>query len=205
MSPSPNPERDSDPPHVLLFTGHRIDDPGRPVPRFPADKANIARTEIGATIDDALARHGRNIVGIAGAASGGDILFHEECHARGVKTTIYLALPADDYEAQSVSSSGPQWTDAYRDLLRKTRTLQLQDADSLALPSNADDYNVWQLTNLWMLHDALAHGTAHMTLIALWNGDAGDGPGGTADMVQQVERRGGKVVRLGRDTIFQSK
>jgi hypothetical protein len=197
-----SPESDDDPPHVMLFTGHRVDDPGRTPPRFPADKVNVARAEIGAAIDEAIARYGNHIVGIAGAASGGDILFHEECHARGITTTIYLALPADQYETESVSSAGPEWTRAYRELLKNTRTLQLHDVDLPAFVSGANDYNIWQRTNLWMLHDALAHGPEHMTLIALWNGQPGDGPGGTEDMVQQVEQSGGHVVRLGRDSIF---
>jgi hypothetical protein len=35
-----------------------------------------------------------------------------------------------------------------------------------------------------------------LTLIALWDGNSGDGPGGTADLVEQVIARGCKVVIL---------
>ena len=38
-----------------------------------------------------------------------------------------------------------------------------------------------------MLHNAIAVAGRNITLIALWNGEGGDGPGGTQDMVQQVE------------------
>ena len=55
---------------------------------------------------------------------------------------------------------------------------------------------------LWMLHNALANGCNHVTLIALWNGKASDGPGGIADMVDQIQRRGGEVVRLGLASVF---
>jgi hypothetical protein len=192
------------PPHVLLFTGHRVDDPGRAVPRFPPDKVDVARAEIRSAINDAIARHGSYLIGISGAASGGDILFHQECRAREVGTTAFLALPEADYAARSVSSAGPEWTKEYYDLLKTIPHRELQPSEDLPkwLAFRAGDYTVWQRNNLWMLHNALANGSSRVTLLALWNGKAGDGPGGTADMVDQVLRRGGEVVPLGRGTIF---
>jgi hypothetical protein len=62
---------------TILFTGHQVDAPGRKEPRFPADKEPIARAAIREAVEREPARHGKAI-GIAGAASGGDILFHEE-------------------------------------------------------------------------------------------------------------------------------
>lgn len=193
----------TDPPHVLLFTGHRVDDPDRETPRFPADKVDVARGEIGSAIDDAIARHGTHVVGIGGAASGGDILFHEQCRTRGIRSTIFLALPETEYALASVNSAGGDWPRRYRTLIASTQTRVLQT--SVELPSwipQREDYDVWQRANLWMLHNALAIGGGRVTLIALWNGQEGDGPGGTADMVQKIEARGGDVVRLGIGTIF---
>jgi len=197
------PRSGADPPHVLLFTGHRVDDPGRDTPRFPPDKVGAARAEIGAAIDDAIVRHGKHLAGISGAASGGDILFHEECQARGIPTTVYLALPENEYAARSVSSAGPQWTRKFHDLLEKTPFRILQPSEDLPQwLAHRPGYTVWQRNNQWMLHNALAAGGRRVTLIALWNGKAGDGPGGTADMVDQITRRGGEVVRIGAGTVF---
>src|SRR5215208_176678 len=67
------------PAHVLLFTGHRIDSPRRKKPRFPADKEGAARLAIKNVVEKELARVGGEVIGIAGGASGGDILFHEVC------------------------------------------------------------------------------------------------------------------------------
>src|SRR5207302_1139385 len=33
---TPEPQKSAGPDHVILFTGHRIDSPGRATPRFPA-------------------------------------------------------------------------------------------------------------------------------------------------------------------------
>ncbi len=200
---APEAQTGPNPPHVLLFTGHRVDDPGRPTPRFPPGKVDIARQEIRAAIDDAIARHGNRLIGISGAASGGDILFHQECHARALATTIFLALPASEYATKSVSSAGPEWTRQYYDLLGKTPKRELQTSEDLPKwLSYRTDYTVWQRNNLWMLHNALANGSSRVTLIALWNGKAGDGPGGTAHMVDEILRRGGEVVRIGMGTVF---
>ena len=47
-----------------------------------------------------------------------------------------------------------------------------------------------------MLHNALAISQDHLTLIALWNGATGDGPGGTEDMVARAKDRGARFVHL---------
>jgi hypothetical protein len=47
-----------------------------------------------------------------------------------------------------------------------------------------------------MLHNALAHGASHMTLLALWNGEGGDGPGGTEHLVGESRQRGARTIVL---------
>jgi hypothetical protein len=43
-----------------------------------------------------------------------------------------------------------------------------------------------------MLHSAFALGDP-VALIALWNREPGDGPGGTGDMVERAQERGARV------------
>ena len=54
-------------------------------------------------------------------------------------------------------------------------------------------YNIWMRNNLWELNDALVNGGMHVTLIALWDGKGGDGPGGTAHMIEEVRSRGARI------------
>src|SRR5262245_28648555 len=90
---------------VLLFTGHMIDAADREPPRFPSHKVPAARAAIGEAVQ--REQDGATTVGgIAGAASGGDILFHECCEAAGIPTGIYLALPRDQYLKSSVAPAG---------------------------------------------------------------------------------------------------
>jgi hypothetical protein len=53
-----------------------------------------------------------------------------------------------------------------------------------------------QRSNRWMLNNALVYGARKVTLLALWNGEGGDGPGGTQDMVETARARGAKVAIL---------
>jgi hypothetical protein len=62
---------------VLLFTGHRIDSPNRAKPRFPAEKESVAREAIRTAVAQEKDLTSGAIVGIAGGANGGDILFLE--------------------------------------------------------------------------------------------------------------------------------
>jgi hypothetical protein len=64
------------------------------------------------------------------------------------------------------------------------------------------NYSIWQRDNLWMLYNALAAGGDNVTLIALWNGEAGDGSGGTADLVDKAGDRGAKPIVLKTKDLF---
>jgi hypothetical protein len=65
-----------------------------------------------------------------------------------------------------------------------------------------DDYTIWQRNNLWMLYNAMACGSSYATLIALWDGKAEDGPGGTQDMVNKAEESAARTVILRTQEVF---
>ena len=178
---------------VILFTGHRVDAPGRAEPRFPPDREEMAREWIRAAVAAELERAaGAEILGITGGASGGDILFHEVCADLGIPTHMYLALPQPDYIASSVEDGGPDWVRRFEDLQATTDPRIMHDEVLPEWLRAETEYNVWQRSNLWMLHAAFAE-SDHVTLIALWNHALGDGPGGTEDMVQRARERGALV------------
>jgi hypothetical protein len=53
-----------------------------------------------------------------------------------------------------------------------------------------------------MLYNALVEGGAHVTVIALWNREEGDGLGGTTDLVAKAQQRGAKTIILTTREIF---
>lgn len=190
------------PARVLLFTGHMVDAPDRPAERarFPrtAKAEQTARRLIESAVRAEAEHAGGALLGVAGGASGGDILFHEVCEALGVPTQLFLALPRDQFQAKSVHDAGPGWVERYGRLCERMVPHVLQDAE--ALPNwlaDKRDYDVWQRSNLWMMFSALATGARQRTLIALYNPDSeSDGPGGTKHLVGEARRWGFKSVAL---------
>jgi len=185
-------------PRVLVFAGHRIDVPGRAQPRFPPEGEGTAA----AMIRDAITAEKRlagaqPLEGIAGGASGGDILFHEICAELAIPTRLHLALPKEDFAVASVMDAGPDWMERYRTLCERLEIQVLAHSKELpAWLAAREDYSIWERNNRWILHTALSRADTDITLLVLWDGKGGDGPGGTRDMVKLAESRGVRVVRL---------
>ena len=186
-----------EPRQVFLFSGHRVDAPGRAQPRFPAAMVPRAAAAIAQALDALDARAGD--LALAQGAAGGDLLVAEACEARGVRVQLLLPLPEAEFIAQSVlgCDGDEDWRARYAGLRARLRDAPRVMPDALgappallALPAHG---NAVERFNLWLLCSALAHGIDKVRFICLWDGGGGDGPGGTAHMVHEVKRRTGRV------------
>ena len=178
--------------HALLFTGHMIDRTDRKRPRFPAWAEGRARAAILASVAAIVFARPGLTVGLAAAASGGDLLFHEVCAELGIPTRILLGLPADEFLAASVAPAGPDWVRRFHALLaaRGPQNLRIMGTHDGLLEGETD--NIWQRANLWMIEEAAALAPERV-LLALWDGASGDGPGGTEHFVQIAPEFGVRV------------
>ncbi len=185
-------------PRVLVFAGHRVDAPDRAQARFPAASEPAAAALIRETVAAEQRRAAdQPIEGIAGGASGGDILFHEICAELGIPTQLLLAIAKDRFAAASVLDAGPDWMQRFRALTDRLDTKILSQSSELpAWLRTREDYGIWARNNRWILHTALSRADADVTLVVLWDGKGGDGPGGTRDMLELAQARGVRVVRL---------
>ncbi|HEY0379603.1 MAG TPA: tetratricopeptide repeat-containing protein [Pyrinomonadaceae bacterium] len=205
VEPAAAPQRK----RVLIFAGHMIDAPDREKPRFPADKEQVAREKIREAVMKEKDTGAGVASGYAGGASGGDLLFQEVCAELGIETHLYLAVPPREYVRNSVQKAGPAWVERfwkiYNEHQARKQVRVLSDAtdEKEYLPAwlrEKPDYSIWQRNNLWMLFNALDEGCdpksddPNLTLIALWDGAGGDGPGGTGDLVKKVEDLGAHPV-----------
>lgn len=180
--------------HSIVFTGHRIDDPDRKKPRFPQSMEKVATQAIERAILDIQENHQEGVIGIAGGASGGDIIFHESCRRLGIKSRVFLALPSEAFIRQSVVVPGaPDWVERFKKLIAFSEVLTLT-ADQTLLDECQQQENIWERNNQWILNTALENGGDNATLIALWNGEKGDGPGGTEHMVKQASAQSASVI-----------
>ena len=184
--------------HTILFTGHRLDDDNRPVPRFPRQMEPPAHAAIRGSVRALLRKHGAAI-GIAGGASGGDILFHEVCGELGVPSRVYLPLPIDRFVAQSVAPAGEEWVRRFEAIAARVPVIvEPGPAEARA----QDEGRAWERHNLTLLTHALEHGPDHVTVLALWNREPGDGRGGTEHLVEQARAEGVDVRILDTRTLF---
>jgi hypothetical protein len=191
---------------VIVATGHRADAPGRQTPRFPNTPASIAKATawLREAIEAEKAATEGTVSGIGGAASGTDLLFHEVCMELAVRTAVVLPIPIEDYRRESVADGGAEWIERFNRLVEKNPPIVLSDSAELPVwAQGIPGYNVFQRGNIWVMEDALLRENADVTLLALWNGKAGDGPGGTADMVELARSHGAKVCIKDTNQLFE--
>lgn len=192
MQASQRPKRIAAAPRrVLLFSGHRVDPPGRVVPRFPPEMVVPVSHRIESLLDRIDA--GANDLAITQGAAGGDLLFAHACQQRRVPLRLMLPLDERDFVNRAVveSAEPERWRAAWRHVRSR-----LAEAPRRLPRGEALRGNPFERCNEWMLDQALALGAQQVELLCLWDGAAGDGPGGTAHLVDAARRRGVPVRRI---------
>jgi tetratricopeptide (TPR) repeat protein len=194
VSSSREEEERSKPSQVLLFAGHMLDSPTRPKPRFPAAMEPEAIDHLNVALDKFSVQGSNCIAIIPGLACGSDILFAEACLRRGVRIEVYLPAEPASFIQESVSFSGDSWVERFYTILNNPNiTVHLQPDRLGSVP---EDDNPYERNNRWALYSTLMYDIKRVRLITLWNGQGGDGLGGTADMVAQVRQLGGIVEHI---------
>jgi hypothetical protein len=164
-------------PRVVLATGHMVDLPDRPAPRFPADEVPRVTSEVRAAL--AAWGVGPESTVVCGGARGADLIVAEEAHARGAQVVLCLALPQDEFVQRSVDIPGTDWAAQFE------RIARVSDKRVLHNGNDGGREDVFARTNAWMVDVARSLDPSRHAIV-IWNGREGDGPGGTADMVRRL-------------------
>ena len=64
---------------------------------------------------------------------------------------------------------------------------------AVAADGSPEAGDLWEHNNECLLHEALCDGAANLTVLVLWDGKAGDGPGGTGHLVRMARDAGAAV------------
>lgn len=193
-----SPEDKWQPRQVFLFSGHMIDTPDRPTPRFPPGNERIAARKIAETLDQLGA--GPDDLALTQGACGGDLLFTEACQQRGVKVQWLQPFSEPEFIRKSVLPCGEAWRRRYLEARARLAAPIRCAPEELGDPPPHDD--PYECCNLWLLHTALAYGADKVRFLCLWNGEGGAGPGGTAHMYSEVIRRTGRAYWLDTRTLW---
>jgi len=170
-----------------------IDKPGRDTPRFPPEcEPGVARA-----INEQLAALGARAgdLALTQGACGADLLFAEALLARGASLHLHLPLDVQSFIARSVgfrkadSSIPDRWAERFDAVLAHP------SVRATVMPTDFDakqqTENIFERCNHWMLERALAYGPSKVQFICVWNGEGGDGRGGTDHLREAVRQRGG--------------
>lgn len=183
------------PRQVFLFSGHMIDAPERASSRFPPEKESIVAQKISEALGQLDA--GPDDLALTQGACGGDLLFTEACQQRGVKVHWLQPFREPDFIRRSVVRCGEAWRIRYLNAKGRLAAPIHSAPDELGeAPPNASDGYPYERCNLWLLYTTLAFGAERLRFICLWNGEGGDGPGGTAHMISEVKRKMGQMIWL---------
>lgn len=185
------------PRRVFLFSGHMIDAPTRPTPRFPAAKEAAAARKIAEALEQLGA--GPEDLALTQGACGGDLLFTEACQQRGVTVQWLQPFEEPEFIQKSVVCHGETWHIRYLAVKAKLTTeIRSAPRELGLLPTGSDPY---ERCNIWLFETALSYGIHRLQFICLWDGGGGDGKGGTAHMYQEVNRRTGQVTWIDTRTL----
>jgi len=184
---------------VVVCSGHMIDKPDRPTPRFPREKEAVVRAEIAKQLESWKIGHGD--LSVCSGARGADILFAEESLQRGAHVRLLLAKEIDDFVEDSVRLERSDWVERFYALCEKcevaTLPERLGETPQREQAANASQFlDVYARTNLWIINTASVKATKSSDIYALLVWDekpTGDGPGGTSDFATRIRQIGGHI------------
>ena len=169
---------------IAIFAGHRLDRPGRSYPRFPV--------EISAKVKQKLKKklaHMKLDLGIASAADGSDILFHECLQDMGKRTFVKLPSPVDHFRRKISESAGEEWMSRFDKVVNNADHVEISsvsrfDSDAESIHSFCTDFMIGSSIDLARSFDA------ELVPVVIWDGIRKSSGGGTAYAVSRLRKLG---------------
>jgi class 3 adenylate cyclase len=127
-------------------------------------------------------------VGFASAARGGDILFLEALQEFGIEAQVVLPLERDAFAESSVAGGQQSWIERYQAALAGAKSVRIANSNSSASDGVAFEYGTRFLIGLALMRAAQLE--TEVRAVVLWDGNRGDGHGGTAWSVGHMLRLG---------------
>ena len=184
-------------PSVALFAGHMIDQPGRAVPRFPPQLENPVREAIREQLQKLNAGFG-----FASVACGADILFLECMLELDGEARVVLPYDKSQFIKDSVEIiPGSNWGARCDAVLHHAASITVACEHRLTTASEVE----FQYANLLLqgLAAVLAKQLdTSLYPLAVWDGQRGDGSGGTSWNVQRWQETGFDVDVIRLDEIL---
>ena len=107
-------------------------------------------------------------------------------------SSCILLAPKNEFLAESVTFADPghRWERSFTQVTENPGSTVLVMPEELG-PAPAG-VSIHDRCNRWILYSALSQGLRRASFITLWNGEPGDGPGGTQNMIELVRKLTGR-------------
>ena len=162
--------------NVIAVSGHMVDAPDRPRPRFPAEQVPRVAAEVRSALD--AWKVGADTIVVSGGARGADLIVSEQALERGARIRLCLALPPDEFERRSVALPGTEWAARFRRML--------EHAEVEVVGAGGDSDEVFERTNERIIEVARELAGGRPCAIVVWDRREGDLGGGTSDFVARL-------------------
>ena len=171
-------------PCVLVFAGHMIDRSERTTPRFPSEFESVVAKEIQRKID--MLKPG---FGFASAACGSDILFLEAMLEAGAEVSVVLPYNEEDFVRDSVDFiPDSNWRVRFERVLTRSAHVITASTQRIEISGISYDFGSQLLLGLAAIRCRQLDST--LIPLAVWNEKPGDGPGGTASVIENWRKLG---------------
>ena len=165
-------------PRVAVFSGHMIDAPNRATPRFPPHLEPAVRAALHSRLKALDVQFG-----FASAASGADLLFLEVLLELGGEAHVVLPYDREQFVKDSVEpSAGEPWVPRFEAVIGRAAEVMTASMQRMAGGQLSYEY-AFRLTDgmAGLRADEL---DTELVRLAVWDGQPGDGPGGTGSAVE---------------------
>ena len=170
-------------PPIVMFTGHMIDHPTRPVPRFPAH----LEVEAYGAIRERLAAI-QPVAVYGSAACGADLLCLEAMRELGGETHVILPFPPEEFHRVSVDFAGANWSRRFELALKSAETVTIASDHRARGSTSTFEYANLILSGMARLRAQVLQ--TELLGFAVWDPNSTVRLGGASSLVGLWEERG---------------
>jgi class 3 adenylate cyclase len=164
-------------PPVVMYTGHMIDHPARPVPRFP----EALEAAVAAAIRRRLEAI-RPLAAYGSAACGSDILCLEAMRDLGGETHIVLPFPPVEFHRVSVDFAPGGWSERFERALASATSVTITSEHRARGSTATFDYANFVLTGMARLRAEVLRTDLHGLVV--WDGGLAGRAAGTGSLAR---------------------
>jgi class 3 adenylate cyclase len=161
-------------PNVAVFTGHMVDRPDTPYPRFPQEYIEAVSQAIRAVLKDC------NVgLGYCSGAAGSDLLFAQAILDLGAELHIILPFEKKLFTKTSLEVPGRDWKQIFDEVLARATSVRVVNPTITDSTDTSYTFTNRVFTGLAQMRASTL--STQLISIAVWDGQEGFGVGGTAD------------------------